>query len=134
MRRAVRPGHVPKEQLAPAVVGSRMGGMPNVHDLTPKLLMEIRDEIRQSNRRLEGIDERLGGIDERLGGIDGRLGGIDGRLAGLDKRVSRLEAGQARQHEQMKELLKIVDEHAANRIVDIERRLVVVESHIGIER
>jgi chromosome segregation ATPase len=108
--------------------------MPNVHDLTPKLLMEIRDEIRQSNQRLGGIDERLGGIDERLGGIDERLGGIDERLAGLDNRVGRLESGQTRQHEQMKELLKVIDEHAVGRMLDIERRLVVVEHHIGIER
>jgi chromosome segregation ATPase len=115
--------------------------MPNVHDLTPKLLMEIRDEIRQSNQRLGGIDERLGGIDERLGGIDERLGGIDERLggiderlAGLDNRVGRLESGQTRQHEQMKELLKVIDEHAVGRMLDIERRLVVVEDHIGIER
>jgi archaellum component FlaC len=122
--------------------------MPNVHDLTPKLLTEIRDEIRRSNERLEGIDGRLEGIDGRLEGIDGRLEGIDGRLegidgrlegldgrvAGLDKRVGRLEAGQARQHEQMKEILKVIDEHAGERIVDIERRLVVVEDRIGIER
>ena len=101
--------------------------MSDVHDLTPKLLMEIRDEIRRSN-------ERLGGIDERLGGIDERLGGIDERLAGLDKRVARLETGQARQHEQIKKIVEVIEEHAVKRIFDIERRLGAVEDRVGIER
>ena len=108
--------------------------MSDVHDLTPKLLMEIRDEIRRSNERLGGIDERLGGIDERLGGIDERLGGIDERLAGLDKRVARLETGQARQHEQIKKIVEVIEEHAVKRIFDIERRLGAVEDRVGIER
>ena len=87
--------------------------MSDVHDLTPKLLMEIRDEIRRSN-------ERLGGIDERL--------------AGLDKRVARLETGQARQHEQIKKIVEVIEEHAVKRIFDIERRLGAVEDRVGIER
>jgi hypothetical protein len=61
-----------------------MGEMSNVHDLTPKLLTEIRDELRKSNERLE-----------------------------------RLEVGQTRQHTQSKDMLKLIDEHAVGRILDI---------------
>ena len=42
-------------------------------DLTVEILREIRDEARQTNRRLEAVESRLGSMDERLGSMDQRL-------------------------------------------------------------
>ena len=36
-------------------------------DLTVEILREIRDEARQTNRRLAAVESRLGSMDQRLG-------------------------------------------------------------------
>ena len=88
----------------------------SVANLTVEILKSIRDEVRNTNTRLdqtnvrldqtlerldrlttdmntqfERVDARLEGIDGRLGGIDGRLGGIDGRLEGIDGRLGGID-------------------------------------------
>ena len=62
-------------------------------DLTVEILREIRDEARQTNRRLEAVESRLGSMDERLGSMDQRLESMDERLESMDQRLGRTEQG-----------------------------------------
>jgi archaellum component FlaC len=62
-------------------------------DLTVEILREIRDEARQTNRRLAAVESRLGSMDERLGSMDERLGSMDDRLESMDQRLGRTEQG-----------------------------------------
>jgi len=62
-------------------------------DLTVEILCEIRDEARQTNRRLAAVESRLGSMDERLGSMDERLGSMDERLESMDHRLGRTEQG-----------------------------------------
>ena len=62
-------------------------------DLTVEILREIRDEARQTNRRLAAVESRLGSMDERLGCMDDRLESMDQRLESMDQRLGRTEQG-----------------------------------------
>ena len=57
-------------------------------DLTIEILKEIRRDVRDNSKRLDGIDKRLDGIDKRLDGIDKRLEVLDERL---DLTIQRLD-------------------------------------------
>jgi len=60
-------------------------------DLTVEILCEIRDEARQTNRRLAAVESRLGSMDERLGSMDERLGSMDERLGSMDERLESMD-------------------------------------------
>ena len=62
-------------------------------DLTVEILREIRDEARQTNRRLAAVESRLGAMDERLESMDQRLESMDDRLETMDQRLGRTEQG-----------------------------------------
>lgn len=62
-------------------------------DLTVEILREIRDEARQTNRRLAAVESRLGSMDERLESMDQRLESMDDRLETMDQRLGRTEQG-----------------------------------------
>ncbi|MFO1207496.1 MAG: hypothetical protein U1E63_17530, partial [Burkholderiales bacterium] len=59
-------------------------------DLTVEILREIRDEARQTNRRLAAVESRLGSMDERLGCMDERLESMDQRLGRTEQGLSDL--------------------------------------------
>jgi DNA anti-recombination protein RmuC len=59
-------------------------------DLTVEILREIRDEARQTNRRLAAVESRLGSMDERLGSMDERLESMDQRLGRTEQGLSDL--------------------------------------------
>lgn len=74
----------------------------SVANLTIEILKDIRNEIRNTNSRLDQTNSRLDQTNERLErltvdvntrleGIDRRLEGIDGRLEGIDGRLDRVE-------------------------------------------
>ena len=62
-------------------------------DLTVEILREIRDEARQTNRRLAAVESRLGAMDERLGSMDERLESMDQRLETMGQCLGRTEQG-----------------------------------------
>ncbi|MBY0274406.1 hypothetical protein K2Z84_03620 [Candidatus Binatia bacterium] len=59
-------------------------------DLTVEILREIRDEARQTNRRLAAVESRLGSMDQRLGSMDERLESMDQRLGRTEQGLSDL--------------------------------------------
>lgn len=59
-------------------------------DLTVEILREIRDEARQTNRRLAAVESRLGSMDERLESMDERLESMDQRLGRTEQGLSDL--------------------------------------------
>jgi DNA anti-recombination protein RmuC len=59
-------------------------------DLTVEILREIRDEARQTNRRLAAVESRLGSMDARLGSMDERLESMDQRLGRTEQGLSDL--------------------------------------------
>ena len=62
-------------------------------DLTVEILREIRDEARQTNRRLAAVESRLGSMDQRLESMDQRFESMDQRLESMDQRLGRTEQG-----------------------------------------
>lgn len=50
-------------------------------------MREIRDEARQTNRRLAAVESRLGSMDQQ------RLESMDERLESMDQRLGRTEQG-----------------------------------------
>lgn len=59
-------------------------------DLTVAILREIRDEARQTNRRLAAVESRLGSMDQRLESMDDRLESMDQRLGRTGQGLSDL--------------------------------------------
>lgn len=59
-------------------------------DLTVEILREIRDEARQTNRRLAAVESRLGSMDQRLESMDDRLESMDQRLGRTEQGLSDL--------------------------------------------
>lgn len=59
-------------------------------DLTVEILREIRDEARQTNRRLAAVESRLGSMDLRLESMDERLESMDQRLGRTEQGLSDL--------------------------------------------
>lgn len=59
-------------------------------DLTVEILREIRDEARQTNRRLAAVESRLGAMDQRFESMDQRLESIDQRLGRTEQGLSDL--------------------------------------------
>ncbi len=77
--------------------------------LTTRILIEIRDELRRTNQRLDENNQRLDETNQRLGvlaritqGIDTRLSKMEtgnafipARVEALEERVTNLELAQA---------------------------------------
>ena len=55
-------------------------------------IVEIHDELKAINSRLNGIDQRFDGIDQRLDAIDHRFEGVDQRLDGMNKSFAAIDA------------------------------------------
>ena len=49
-------------------------------------IVEIHDELKAINSRLNGMDQRFDAIDHRFEGIDQRFDAIDHRFQGIDQR------------------------------------------------
>lgn len=67
--------------------------------LTTRILIEIRDEIRRTredlNGRLDQTNERLDQTNERLDQTNQRLGVLARITQGIDTRLSKIETGDA---------------------------------------
>lgn len=67
-------------------------------ELTTKILVEIRDAVRENGRRIEETNERLDAANERLDATNERLDDTNQRLSilatltrSIDGRVAKLE-------------------------------------------
>jgi hypothetical protein len=107
-------------------------------DLTRKILIEIRDEVRKTNERLDQTNLRLDQTNLRLDQTNLRLEqsgeSLDQRLDRLDRRQTEAElriateivavAGAVRE---LKDVF-LEDRRLAARVDDHERRLAMLES------
>jgi hypothetical protein len=50
-------------------------------DITIEILKDIRDEIRQTNTRIDGTNERIDGTNERIAGTNERVDSLREELA-----------------------------------------------------
>jgi len=75
-------------------------------DLTTKVLIEIRDEIRSTNSRLDQTNQRLDNVTECLGNVTERLDNVTERL---DNVTDRLDNVTDRLDTHEKVLVRLVD-------------------------
>lgn len=79
----------------------------DVADITNRILIDIRNELRGHSAELAGLNERVDGLNHRLDGVNQRIDGLldvagagrqdhEGRLARLETRVDRLEKPRGR--------------------------------------
>jgi hypothetical protein len=61
-------------------------------DLTIEILKEIRRDVRDNSKRLDGIDKHLDGIDKRLDVLDERLDLTVQRLDITNERLDVVES------------------------------------------
>ena len=95
-------------------------------DLTVEILREIRDEARQTNRRLAAVESRLGSMDERLESMDQRLGRTEQGLSDLGKFMRQIALDQARHerfHIHQVDLLERDVEDLKGRVRKIEEKV-----------
>ena len=99
------------------VIGKDRRGRKKVLDLTPVVLMEIRDGIRGLSTHMDGLERRMDGLEQSVAKLgvdlrqemhqlfnkhrvatDGRFELVDRRLGSLESKVEALEATLARRH------------------------------------
>jgi predicted RNase H-like nuclease (RuvC/YqgF family) len=112
-----------------------------MEDITTQVLIEIRDEVRRTNQRLDGTNERLDATVERL---DATVERLDATVERLDATVERLDRVERRQVEaevristelvavagairEMKDVF-LEDRRLAAQVSDHERRIQVLET------
>jgi hypothetical protein len=71
--------------------GRGRGGRQHVTDITPIILTEIRDIVRDLATRMDRLEVRMGGLEGRMGGLADRMGGLADRMGGLADRMGGLE-------------------------------------------
>jgi len=99
-------------------------------DLTAQILIEIRDEIRATNARLDQTNARLDQTNERL---DARIDQTNERLDRLERRQVEAEVRVTTQLVEVasgiRELRDLIvqDRVLRDTLVDHERRLIALE-------
>src|ERR1043165_8085729 len=98
-------------------IGKDKRGRKRVLDLTPVVLMEIRDGIRGLSTRMDGLERKMDGLEQGMVRLrteirqdmhemlskhrvatDGRFELVDRRLSSLETKVEALEATLTRRH------------------------------------
>ncbi len=52
---------------------------------------DIRHDIQQLGKRMDGVETKLGGLETRMGGLENRMDGLENRMGGLEDRMGGLE-------------------------------------------
>ena len=130
---------------------------PPPDDLTTKILIQIRDEMREMRAsfeaRFDGIERRLDKLDDRMAKLEDRMDRLEARMDRLEARMDRLEARfdalEAHNSKQHGELLAFINEvhsdlkkfasianetilHYADEMDKVRGRLNVIEDRLGI--
>jgi len=69
-----------------------------------EVLKDIRDESRQTNTRLDGLNERVDGLNERVDGLNERVDGLGVRVDGLGDRLDQTNVRLDQTNERLQEL------------------------------
>lgn len=99
-------------------------------DLTTQILIEIRDEIRKTNARLDHTNARLDGTNERLDSLTSRFDRLERRQVQAEVRVSTEIVGVMGAIDRLTEAMLDPGSYAAlaARVADHERRIGVLET------
>jgi chromosome segregation ATPase len=95
-------------------------------DLTTQILIEIRDEIRSTNQRLDATNGRLDSTNERLDSTNHRLERLERRQVETEIRISTQLTEVAGAIRELTDVI-VEDRELRNTVADHERRLVALE-------
>lgn len=95
-----------------------MGGVAN---LTVEILGQIRDEVRGTNKRLDGLTTRV----DRL---ETRLGNLENQMAETNSRLRMVEAAILQANSRLDRLIEL----SGKSWRDLERRVRKIEKHGGL--
>ena len=96
-------------------------------DLTVEILREIRDEARQTNRRLAAVESRLGSMDEHLESMDQRLGRTEQGLSDLGQFMRQIALDQARHERFHTHHVDVLERD----VEDLKGRVRKIEDKVG---
>lgn len=96
-------------------------------DLTVEILRDIRDEARQTNRRLAAVESRLGSMDERLESMDQRLGRTEQGLYDLGQFMRQIALDQARHERFHTHHVDVLERD----VEDLKGRVRKIEEKVG---
>jgi septal ring factor EnvC (AmiA/AmiB activator) len=95
-------------------------------DLTTEILIQIRDEIRGTNGRVDQTNERLDQTNERLDQTNERLDRVERRQSQAEIRITTEITAVVGAIHELRDTL-IADRQFAARVDDHERRLEALE-------
>ncbi len=109
---------------------------PPPDDLTTKILIQIRDEMREMRASFEA---RFDGIERRLDKLEARMDRLEGRFDSLEahnvKQHAELLEFINEVHSDLKKFASIANEtilHYADEMDKVRGRLNVIEDRLGI--
>jgi chromosome segregation ATPase len=95
-------------------------------NLTVRILVEIRDELRGTNQRLDKTNDRIDQTNERLDDVTGRLGEVTERLGAVEHAVRDMATQMVFIGRSLGVTRSKGRRHTA-RLDDLERRVVELE-------
>jgi predicted nucleic acid-binding Zn-ribbon protein len=104
--------------------------MPAKTSPTLRVLREIRDELKGTNKRLESVDSRLGSVDGRLVAVEERVVGLERRQTETEVRLATEIIAVATAVGEVRDLLRErLDDRV--RVDEHERRIAALERRVG---
>ncbi len=100
--------------------------MPGKVSPTLRVLIEIRDEVRGTNARVDGLTARVDGLTARFDGLAARVDGLTARVESLENTMHQLAPAVF----ETVRILKRRDD-LRDRVEDHERRLATLEHRAG---
>jgi chromosome segregation ATPase len=98
-----------------------------MEDITTQVLIEIRDEVRRTNQRLDATVERADATNERLDGISNRFDRLERRQVEAEVRISTELVAVAGAVREMRDAF-LEDRRLAAQVSDHERRIQALEN------
>jgi len=98
-------------------------------------IVEIHDELKAINSRLNGMDQRFDAIDQRFEGIDHRFDAIDHRFQGIDQRFDAIDhrfQGIDQRFDVMNKSFAVIDARFDKQDIDAEDNVRGLERKLDV--
>ena len=102
--------------------------MSDTVDLTVQILREIRDEARKTNERLGCVEEEARKTNARLDHLSEQMDHLTGRVNAVEVVLTDFSG----QFAFLVRFVKNTQKRMTREMVDVRRRLSVVEERVGI--
>jgi uncharacterized protein YoxC len=102
-------------------MATKKKGGGEVLDLSTRILIEIRDEIRGTNERVDSLSRRVDGLTSRVDGLTTR---VDTLTTRLDAFSNTVETGFAKVNARLDNFLELV----GDRYRDLDARVRALEA------